>query len=306
MKSYGEMNIKTKDKKGLLTMKSNSRLKIIVAMLIWSTLGVFIKGIELSSIEIALFRAIIGSIFLILLGLITKQEFDKEVIKKNLGILLFSGLALGINWILLFESYKNTTISNAILSYYMAPIIIVILCAAIFKEKVALKKLLCIIGAMIGLFLILYNDGAVNSGGYNHIKGILYGLSAALFYALVVILNKFIKDLSGFKITVIQLLVSAMVILPITLLTATLEIMTVSIKSFILLAIVGILHTGIAYLLYFSSIKDVEGQSIAVLSYIDPIFALIISWVLLGEKMNIIQICGGLLILFSAYLSEHN
>lgn len=287
-------------------MKSKNRFKIIVAMLIWSTLGVFVKGIELSSLEIALFRAIIGSIFLILLGFITKQEFDKEVLKKNLSILIFSGVALGINWILLFESYKNTTISNATLSYYMAPIIIVILCAVILKEKITYKKILCIVAAMVGLFLILKNGNTVNLQGYNHMKGIIFGLSAAMFYALVVVLNKFIKDLSGFKATIIQLLVSSMVILPITLLTVTLEIRTVSIKSFILLAIVGILHTGIAYFLYFSSIKNIEGQSIAILSYIDPIFALTISWVLLGESMNIIQICGGLLILFSAYLSEHN
>lgn len=287
-------------------MKSKNRFKIIVAMLIWSTLGVFVKGIELSSLEIALFRAIIGSIFLILLGFITKQEFDKEVLKKNLSILIFSGVALGINWILLFESYKNTTISNATLSYYMAPIIIVILCAVILKEKITYKKILCIVAAMVGLFLILKNGNTVNLQGYNHMKGIIFGLSAAMFYASVVVLNKFIKDLSGFKATIIQLLVSSMVILPITLLTVTLEIRTVSIKSFILLAIVGILHTGIAYFLYFSSIKNIEGQSIAILSYIDPIFALTISWVLLGESMNIIQICGGLLILFSAYLSEHN
>lgn len=287
-------------------MKSKNRFKIIVAMLIWSTLGVFVKGIELSSLEIALFRAIIGSIFLILLGFITKQEFNREVLKKNLSILIFSGVALGINWILLFESYKNTTISNATLSYYMAPIIIVILCAVILKEKVTYKKILCIVAAMVGLFLILKNGNTVNLQGYNHIKGIIFGLSAAMFYALVVVLNKFIKDLSGFKATIIQLLVSSMVILPITLLTATLKIRTVSAKSFILLAIVGILHTGIAYFLYFSSIKNIEGQSIAILSYIDPIFALTISWVLLGESMNIIQICGGLLILFSAYLSEHN
>lgn len=257
-------------------------------------------------IDFALFRAIIGSIFLILLGFITKQEFDKEVLKKNLSILIFSGVALGINWILLFESYKNTTISNATLSYYMAPIIIVILCAVILKEKITYKKILCIVAAMVGLFLILKNGNTVNLQGYNHMKGIIFGLSAAMFYASVVVLNKFIKDLSGFKATIIQLLVSSMVILPITLLTVTLEIRTVSIKSFILLAIVGILHTGIAYFLYFSSIKNIEGQSIAILSYIDPIFALTISWVLLGESMNIIQICGGLLILFSAYLSEHN
>lgn len=284
-------------------MKLNSKLKIIIAMFIWGTLGVFVKGIQLSSIEIALFRSIIGSGFLVLLGLIKKEEFDKKAFKENLVLLIFSGIALGMNWVLLFQSYKNTTIANSTLSYYMAPIFIVILSAVIFKEKISFKKIISIMGAMVGLILIL-NNGNENTIDYNHAKGILYGLSAATLYATVVILNKSIKGLSSFMITIIQLLISTIIMLSMNLFTETLEIATVDMKSLILLGIIGILHTGIAYLLYFSSIRDVEGQSIAILSYVDPIVALIVSTIFLGEIMGILQILGGILILGSAYLSE--
>lgn len=284
-------------------MKLNNKLKIIIAMFIWGTLGVFVKGIQLSSIEIALFRSIIGSGFLVLLGLIKKEEFDKKAFKENLVLLIFSGIALGMNWVLLFQSYKNTTIANSTLSYYMAPIFIVILSAVIFKEKISFKKIISIMGAMVGLILIL-NNGNENTIDYNHAKGILYGLSAATLYATVVILNKSIKGLSSFMITIIQLLISTIIMLSMNLFTETLEIATVDMKSLILLGIIGILHTGIAYLLYFSSIRDVEGQSIAILSYVDPIVALIVSTIFLGEIMGILQILGGILILGSAYLSE--
>ncbi len=281
-----------------------SRLKIIISMLIWGTVGIFVRWIELSSIEIALFRAVIGFVFLTVLGFALKEKWNRDILKRNLRVLILSGIALGISWIFLFESYKNTTISNAIISYYMAPVFIVILCGVLLKEKITLKKVISIIGAMIGLFLILGNEGDMYITGYNHIKGILYGLAAAVFYATVVILNKFIKDLSGFKMTIVQLLVSILVILPVTLITGPLEVHTIGLKSLILLMILGILHTGIAYLLYFSSIKEVEGQSIAVLSYIDPIFAIITSALLLGEGMTGIQIFGGILILGFALLSE--
>lgn len=286
-------------------MKISNRLKIIISMLIWGTVGVFVKGINLSSMQIVLFRSIIGSLFLIILGLLIREKINADDLKANLKILIFSGVALGINWVLLFESFKNTTISNATLTYYLAPIFIIVLSVVILKESITPKKLLGIVGAMIGLFLILKFDNLNDLQGYNHVKGILYGIFSAVFYAIMVILNKFIKNLSGLVTTISQLVVSAFILLPFTLFSSSIDIKAIDTKSLILLLIVGIFHTGIALYLYLSSIKDMRGQSIAILSYIDPIFSLIISWAILGEQMNLSQKIGGFLILSSAYFSEH-
>lgn len=286
-------------------MKISNRLKIIISMLIWGTVGVFVKGINLSSMQIVLFRSIIGSLFLIILGLLIREKINVDDLKANLKILIFSGVALGINWVLLFESFKNTTISNATLTYYLAPIFIIVLSVVILKESITPKKLLGIVGAMIGLFLILKFDNLNDLQGYNHVKGILYGIFSAVFYAIMVILNKFIKNLSGLVTTISQLVVSAFILLPFTLFSSSIDIKAIDTKSLILLLIVGIFHTGIALYLYLSSIKDMRGQSIAILSYIDPIFSLIISWAILGEQMNLSQKIGGFLILSSAYFSEH-
>lgn len=281
-----------------------NKLKIIIAMLIWGTMGVFIKTIPLNSIEIAFYRSIIGAAFILILSIAKKEKWDKEDLKKDLKVLIASGTALGLGWVLLFQGYKNTTISIATLSYYIAPVFIVILSIIVLKEKITLKKILCIIVAIIGLLLVLDIKNIGNIGDNNHLLGIFYSVLAAVFYAIVVILNKFIKHLSGFKVTIVQLLVSTIILLPLIILNSTRSLISLDILSLVLLLFVGIVHTGIAYLLYFSSVKEVEGQSIAILSYMDPIFALLIAGLLLGEKMTMIQLFGGILILGSAYVSE--
>ena len=287
-----------------LNNSKKSRFKIIVAMLIWGTLGIFVKEIKLSSIEIAFYRSIIGCIFIIFLSLLKKEKQNLDNIKENIKILIFSGISLGLGWVLLFQGYKNTTIANSTLSYYVAPIFIAILSSIVFKEKATLKKTLCILGAMIGLILIV-NTKDTNSTDYNHMVGIMYSVCAAIFYAIVVILNKFIKNLPSTIVTIIQLFFSALVLLPMVYFNTRFNLSNLDIKSLILLIIVGILHTGLAYLLYFTAIKDVEGQSIAILSYIDPIFAVILSGLLLNERLTLIQILGGILILGSAFISEY-
>ncbi len=281
-----------------------NKLKIIIAMMIWGTMGIFIKTIPLNSIEIAFYRSIIGALFIIILSIVSGEKWDKEDLKADLKFLIPSGIALGAGWVLLFQGYKNTTISIATLSYYIAPVFIVILSIFILKEKITRKKVICIIVAIIGLLLVLDIKNIGNVADNQHVLGIFYSVLAAVFYAIVVILNKFIKKLTGVKVTIVQLLVSGIVLLPFTIMNSSRSLLSLDLLSIGLLLFVGIVHTGIAYLLYFSSVKEVEGQSIAILSYMDPIFALLIAGLFLGEKMTMIQLLGGVLILGSAYISE--
>ena len=160
-----------------------SKLKIISAMLIFGSIGIFVKNINLPSIEIAFFRAVIGSLFLLFSGLIMKKKMSLKLIKENILLLILSGVALGFNWILLFQAYKYTTISNSTLSYYFAPVFVIILAPVILKEKLTIIKILCVIAAMAGLFLIVSVGSSSLQGTYNHLLGIMYGLSAAILYA---------------------------------------------------------------------------------------------------------------------------
>ncbi|HEY8804281.1 MAG TPA: DMT family transporter [Clostridium sp.] len=281
-----------------------NKLKIISSMIIFGSIGIFVRNINLPSIEIAFLRAAIGSLFLLCAGFIMKQKISLKSIKENMLILILSGVALGFNWILLFQAYKYTTISNATLSYYFAPVFVIILAPVILKEKLTVIKILCVLMAMAGLFLII-SVGINNiTGSYNHTLGIMYGLSAAVLYASVILMNKFINNLSSFETTLVQLIVAALVLLPIIIYQRNINLSEISSTGWIFILIVGILHTGIAYLMYFSSIKELKAQSIAILIYIDPTSAVMMASIFLGETITIVKIIGGILILGSTFLSE--
>ena len=280
----------------------NAKIKLIAAMLIFGSIGLFVKNIDLPSSMIALVRGIIGSIFLFTASYITRQKTSWETIKSNLIPLIISGAFIGVNWIFLFQAYKYTTVSKATLCYYFAPVIVMFLSPFILKEKLNAVKIMCIIGAMAGMFLIV---GAGNSAAENNqLLGIIYGLAAAVLYASVIIINKFIKNLSGMESGMVQLTAAAVVLLPYVLVTEKVSLSQLGFKSIVLLLAVGIIHTGIAYLLYFSAILKLKGQTIAIFSYIDPISAIVMSSVFLGERMTLIQVLGGILILGTTFINE--
>lgn len=281
-----------------------SKLMNLSAMLIFGTIAIFVRNIELTSKEIAALRGVIGSIFLLGVMLFSKEKTSFSAIKKNLPILVLSGLGVGANWIFLFEAYKYTTVSIATLSYYCAPIFVTIMAPIILKEKISLIKFLCVCTAMIGMLCIVgTNKGSIGEG-YNHFLGIIYGLTAAVGYASVILMNKFIKGLKGVETTVTQLVFASILLLPYVMITSGFDFSKMTGISWGYMIFLGIVHTGFAYALYFSSLKELKGQTIAVLSYIDPITAVLISALFLGEQLTIFQIIGGILILGSTFISE--
>lgn len=281
------------------------KLSMITAMLIFGSIGLLVREIPLPSAQIALTRGIIGSLFLLAASFLMKKKLSLPNIRRNLLLLLASGAAIGFNWILLFEAYKYTTIANATLSYYFAPVIVVFLSPVVLKERLTGRKILCILGAMAGMFLIAGNG---NGEGFQmrELIGIGFGLAAAVLYASVVCMNKFMKGLSGLETTLVQISTAALVLLPYVLIQGNIRLMELNTKEWILLLIVGILTTGFAYLLYFTSFQELDGQTVAVFSYIDPISAIVMSAIFLGETLNALQICGGVLILGAAFLSGRN
>ena len=281
-----------------------ARTKLILAMTIFGTIGIFVKYIPLPSSVIACVRGFVGVAFLLLMTFVKKSKISFKDIKKNLLLLVISGAFIGINWILLFEAYRYTTVATATLCYYMAPIFVTLASPFILKEKLTLKKGLCVFTALIGMIFV---SGIVGTGSLQiNLPGILCGVGAAFFYACVILLNKHIKDISSYDMTMTQLFVAAVVILPYTLLTADISAVTLDAKAIICLFIVGIVHTGFAYMIYFSSISSLKAQTVAIFSYIDPVIAIILSALLLKEKMGLFGFIGAILILGSTLLSEIN
>ena len=273
---------------------TSSRWMLILSMVVFGTIAPFVRNISVSSQELALYRAILAALLIFIYLMASHQKIQWNAIKKELALLLFSGMAMGLNWILLFEAYKYTTVSVATLSYYFAPVIVTIVCPVLFQEKLTGKQILCFVMSTIGLVLIT-GIGEVGSG--RDFAGILFGLGAAAFYATVILLNKFIKNVEGIHRTFLQFLAAILILVPYVILTSGVTLGSLDGIGWINLLIVGLVHTGVTYCLYFSSLKELPGQKAAILSYIDPLVAVLISVTVLGEAMTLWQVIGGMLIL---------
>lgn len=277
-----------------MKIQINAKIMLIISMVIFGTLGIFTRNIAISSGELALYRAILAAVLIFVYLIVTKQKTDFRSIKKELLLLLLSGTAMGINWILLFEAYKYTTISAATLSYYFAPVIVIVACPILFKEKLSGRQMICFLMSALGLVLI---TGIGDSRNDNDFIGILFGLGAALFYAAVILLNKFIKNVEGIYRTFLQFISAIVILIPYVKMTSGVTLGNLNFTGWVNLLIVGFIHTGITYCMYFSSLKELPGQKAAILSYIDPLVAVLISVAILGETMTIWQAIGGVFIL---------
>ena len=279
----------------------SAKLKIIIAMVAFGTISIFVKGIPLTSGETAFFRALIGFVAIFTYRTVANGSFKIKIGKKDLIVLILSGAAMAFNWILLFEAYKYTSVSVATLSYYFAPIVVAVVSPLIFKEHTTLKQIVCFVMATAGLVMV---TKVGEMSGNNDALGVMFGLGAAMLYASVILLNKFIKSIGGIDRTVIQFGCAIITLFPYIMLTGGFDAHNMDFGGIANMLILGVFHTGICYCLYFSSLKDLKGQQAAILSYIDPMVAIIVSVFVLGESITPVQALGGAIILGFTILND--
>ena len=286
-----------------MSKENSARLKLLTSMVIYGTVSLFVKNISLPSAAISMYRGFIGAPFLLLVMLVTRKKISLTAIKKNLLPLVAAGAMLGLNWMLLFEAYKYTSVATSTLCYYVSPVFLIVASVFIFNEKLTVKKVLCVLAALAGMMLI---SGFLeeNSVGGNQLKGILLALAAALLYAGIVIVNKGLKDISPYERTVAQLLASSLVMLVYNLFSGNLQSAPLDGTGLLLLAVLGIVHTGFAYYLFFGSTADLSAQSLAIIGYVDPVVAVLISAFIFREGMGIADVIGAVLIIGAAIISE--
>ena len=278
------------------------KLQMISAMAIFGTLGIFVARIPMSSPAIAFCRGLVGCVCLGLFLLLTGKKLSLLDIKKNLLLLVLSGIALGFNWILLFEAYRYTTVATATMCYYLAPMFL-LLVSPLFGEKLTGKKLLCVGIALLGMvFVSGVLEGKLPEAG--ELMGIALGVGAAVLYTTVIVLNKKLGNMKAFDKTACQLGLAAVVILPYLLLTGDPILPAMELSGWLSLALVCVVHTGIAYVLYFGSVKELPSQNVAIYSYLDPVLSIFLSALVLRQTVTVMDIVGAVLILGSALYSE--
>lgn len=271
-------------------------LMVILSMIVWGSIGIFVRYIDQPPEVIVFFRVFIAFSTLLLISLFTGKNKDSEKVSKGeWGILLLSGLFISLNWLFFFKAVKTTTIVAATMSYYTAPIIVTILSLILLGDKLSLRTAISVILSFSGVALMTMTSG--NRPDNFSIEGVFYGLVAAFFYALVTVSVKKLKNIPSNKISLFQMGIASVIFLPVTR-----QMNKFDNLSMILMVIVGIVHTCIALYLYFEGIKRVKVQYVGILSYLDPLVAVVLAAVFFSEIPNLATIAGGSLILVSTYM----
>ena len=282
--------------------KFPAKISFSMSMAIFGTIGVFTRLISLSSSEIALYRAILAVIVIALFLALSKKKVFQGIKNKTLVLLFLSGAAMGFNWILLFEAYNYTSLTAATLSYYFAPTIVLLSSPIVMKERLKKTGVLCFLLSSIGLVMVIAGGGG--GRGSDDLKGIFLGLGAAVLYATVILINKKIGEIDGIGRTFLQFISAIIVLTPYVSLKSGFNLIGLDPTGWLSLLVLGIVHTGITYSVYFSSLPLLKGSEISLLSYIDPLTAMLISAFVLSEPTTLLQIAGGVLILGSTLFSE--
>ena len=278
----------------------SAKLQMLFSMSLFGTIGLFVRAIPLPSSAVAMIRGFVGAAFLLVFTLARGKKISLAAIRENLLLLCVSGAAIGVNWILLFEAYRYTSVATATICYYLAPVFLVLSAPLTLGEKLTAKKIVCVVLALAGTaFLSGGADGA-------SLRGIACGCGAAVFYASVMTLNKKMRDITAADRTLVQLFAAGLCLLPYVLATENVGEWSLTALQLALLAFVGIVHTGYTYALYFGAVALLPTQTVALYSYIDPLVAVLLSALVLREPFTVQSAVGAALVLGSTLWNELN
>ena len=277
-----------------------SLLLLLGSMAIFGAIGLVRRLIPLPSSVIAMARGLIGGAATYLYFRARGGRLSLRALGGEGKWLLLTGALLGFNWILLFEAYRYTSVALATLCYYMAPILVVLVSPILFRERITVKKAVCVAVALVGMLLV---SGVLRGGGVQDVRGVLFGLAAAVLYASIVLTNKKLTRTDGLSRTILQLLTAGVVLIPYVLLTENVTALEWSGGTIPMLLVAGLVFTALTYTMYFTAIPGLRAQTVALGSYIDPVVAVLISALFLHEPMSAAEWIGAVLILGATAVS---
>ncbi|WP_457751493.1 DMT family transporter [Thermococcus sp.] len=273
----------------------NGRTKIALAMLIWGSVGIFARFSGLSGLGVAFMRVALGSLVLWAISINPGRiRRLKITFAENWKAMTALGTALAFNWVFLFTAFNYTLIATAVLVYYLAPIIATLISWWFLGEKISRNRLL-LIGMAFGGFLFIASGQEFNLNSRDFI-GVLLALVAAFFYALIPNFGRFLKDVDGKDLTLLQLSMATLFLLPFVAVNGLKEPTWWAIGALVLL------HTVFALYLYMDGLKEVEVNEAALMSYLDPLSAIVYAFIIFGEVPGVQTILGGTLILLASAL----
>lgn len=285
------------------------RIKLILIYATYGTIGTVTYFIPLSSSAIVFYRALLGGLFIIFLTCMRGASINIKSMKENLPILILTGFFMGLNWVFQFEAFRVSTVAIGTVCYNTMPIFLLIIASIMFKEKITFKSIICIIVASIGVVLV---SNVINTGiRSNEVLGCFYGILGAIFYALIVTYNKKLNQIETHDKVIFQFLFSAFIMFVYVMLGKDDSLffnqgisqkdLTIGILCLLLLCF---FHTGFCYVHYFNAVSRLKAETVAILTYIDPVVALFLSYFVLREQATGLQILGAMLILISMFVNN--
>lgn len=262
-----------------------------------------LRFIDAPTDYVVLCRGLIGTLTILIVMAVRRRKPNRNAIRANLKYLIISGICLGANWVFLFAAYKATTVALASLLNYMAPMIVILISPFLFKTKMTKKLALCAASAFIGIVLV---SGALESknGDFNT-KGVLLGVGSALAFVGITVFNKFLRDIDPLDKTVTQLLISVLVVFPYVKLTDPgFHIWNSDLRSILLTIMLGVLQTGVAYIMYFGGMGVLPVPTFSILGYLEPAESVLLSALVLHEPLSVAGVIGTILIIGAAVVNE--
>lgn len=275
------------------------RFPLCLSLVLFGTISLFSKNAGISSGYLSLCRAVIAIVTILVIKLLRRERLDFRKIGKDALWLLLSGAAMGFNWVLFFESFNYVAVSTATLCYYFAPILVTAACPFLFHEKLTVRQIVCFVMSTVGLVLLI---GV--AGERQNPVGICIALGSAVLYAVVITINKLIRSVTGIDRSLLQFAAAVIVLIPYVGAASGFSLSGLGTLNIVSILVIGIVYTGAAYCAYFSAIPNLPGQETMLLSYIDPLVAVIVSVAVLGEPITLLQLLGGALVIGFTIINE--
>lgn len=278
---------------------NNHYFKYVLSLLLFGSNGVLASAIILSSHEVVFWRTLVGSLFLLVLFLMSGGKFTAIHHKTHWIYALISGAALGISWIFLFEAYSEIGVSVASLAYYCGPVLVISVSPLLFNERLTAARLAGLGAVMLGMLFV--NGMGLLTSGLSW--GLFCGLASAVMYAIMIVFNKKASKVTGLENTLYQLIMSFVTVALYTFFRQGTP--SLSVTDYILpILLFGLVNTAIGCYLYFASIDHLSAGSVSIIGYLEPLSALVFSAIFLNEQLTRLQIVGAVLILSGAAFSE--
>lgn len=284
--------------------KTRARIRFIASLVLYGTIGCMTRFIHLPAEVIVLVRGAVGALLVLVYRLVRGERPDAAAIRQNLGWLVTGGACLGLNWVFLFTAYEYTTVAIATVCDYLFPIIVIAVSPFVFQEHIGPKRIACVVLAFVGVGLISDVAGAIQGGV--DLTGAGLGLAGAAVSAVIVISNKKMGEVDALDKVVVQLACAAAVALPYVLFKngGTIPLGGADARTYVLLAVLVVVQTAFAYVLYFGSMGELPVLDVALLGYIEPVMSVVGSALFLHEPLGIVGALGAALVIAAAAAGE--